>query len=128
MTKCSTSFVRRRLTAVATSLDFIDMENSTRSMFSLTKNLSVSSSLKHCVATAHVVRTFAPHLRATLISVRTMGAGFALVVRNTFAPRTSHNCGNNDNACVALVSQKTASVLSHCIVPAPIIRHLHSGK
>jgi hypothetical protein len=83
---------------------------------------------RHVIFMRNVVRTFAPHCVAApafggQVSVRTMGAGFALVVRNTFAPRTSHNCGNNDNACVALVSPKAASVLTHCIVPAPIIRH-----
>ncbi len=115
---------KRQLTGVFTMLTFIGRKIlcSLHAVASQ-MNWSVCSSQPHGVNTPHVVRTFAPHLRATLISVRTMGAGFTLVVRNTFAPRTSHNCGNNGNACVALVNQKTVSVLTHCIVPAPISRH-----
>jgi hypothetical protein len=48
-----------QLTAVATTLDFICMDYCTRSMSPLTNNLSIDSSLQHCVATAHVSRKLA---------------------------------------------------------------------
>jgi len=64
----------------------------------------------HCV----VIRVVTPF--ASLIRTASQrGAGFALVVRKIpFAPRTAHNCGNNDNACVALARQKN-DVRAHAL-------------
>ena len=86
-----------RLTAVATTLDFIDMNYCTHSMCRLHRKSICHSSAAHCVATADVPQPFAsltsPPAVWRVSVVATRREVNPLLGKLTFAERTSPNCG-----------------------------------